>query len=113
MTVNVVRNYIAAKLGVPSTDGTSVKQLVNTYADSAPSDDGLVYLPHITTKETAQRILTFARAHLPVDQLHALEAWLEGRSFDEIAVEQDLEDVRAADRLVRAALARLRRHFDE
>lgn len=112
LTVNVVRNYITAKLGAPSPDGKSVKQLVNTYAETSPSDDGLVYLPHATTKETARRILEYAQAHLPADQLSALAGWLEGRSFEELATEHGLEDARAADRLVRAALARLRRQFE-
>ena len=115
VTVNVVRNYITAKLGTPREDGTSLKQLVNTLADALPDSDGAgpAYLPHITTKETAQRIIDYARAHLPADQLSALEAWLEGATFEEIARDAHLADARAGDRLVRAALARLRRQFDD
>ncbi len=110
VTVNVVRNYVASKLGAPNSDRTSLKQLVNTLAESVDGE-GPVVLPHITTRETARRILEYARDHLPEDQLAALGAWLEGLSSAEIAVELELHDARTAERLVRAALARLRRQF--
>jgi hypothetical protein len=113
VTVNVARNYVAGKLGSPDVNGTSVKQLVNTYAEAFVEDDRLVQLPHMTNKETAQRILEFARAHLTSDQLCALEGWLEGKDFTELATQFGWPDARDADRLVRAALAKLRRHFGE
>jgi hypothetical protein len=111
VTVNVVRNYISAKLGAPAADGTPIKQLVNTLADAMPLDGAPLVRPHITTKETAHRIFAYARDHLDDDQLAALTGWLEGSSFDEIARELLLADSKAAERLVRAALARLRRKF--
>jgi hypothetical protein len=40
-----------------------------------------------------------------------LAGWLEGSSFDELAAELHLADVRAADKLLRSALAKLRRQF--
>lgn len=114
VTVNVARNYIAAKLGAPSDDGTPIKQLVNTLADAMPLEGAPgapLVRPHITTKETAHRIFAYARDHLEDDQLAALTSWLEGASFDEIAGELHLADTTAAERLVRSALARLRRKF--
>jgi hypothetical protein len=112
VTVNVIRNYISSKLGAPSQTGESLKQLVNTLADALPIDgDELLVRPHITTKETAQRIIEYARDNLAEDQLAVLAAWLEGASLDDIVSELHLTDARAADRLLRAALARLRRQF--
>jgi hypothetical protein len=112
VTVNIIRNYISSKLGSPSQNGASLKQLVNTLADALPLDgDGLLVRPHITTKETAQRILEYARAHLAEDQLAVLASWLEGMSFDDMVSELHLADAKAADRLLRSALARLRRKF--
>ena len=114
VTVNVLRNYISSKLGVPTDDGASAKQLVNTFADELKLDsDGPLVRPQITTKQTARQILEYARDHLPEDQLAALGAWIEGASSHEIAAELQLADARAADRLLRAGLARLRRHFVE
>jgi hypothetical protein len=114
VTVNVIRNYISAKLGAPGDRGESLKQLVNTWAEALPLDDNARWTrPHLTTKETARRILEYARDHLLGDQLAVLAAWLEGASLDDIASRLRLADARAADRLLRAALARLRRQFAE
>jgi DNA-directed RNA polymerase specialized sigma24 family protein len=111
VTVNVVRNYVTAKLGTPR-DGASVKQLVNTLADALPLDgEAPLVRPHMTTKESAARIVEYAQAHLPEDQLAVLAGWLEGASFEDLAAELHLADARAADRLLRATLARLRRKF--
>ena len=114
VTVNVIRNYISAKLGARNERGTSIKQLINTLADALPLDGGkLSTRPHITTKETAQRILEFAHDHLATAQLAVLAAWLAGTSFDDMVTEMQLADVKTAERLLRAALARLRRRFVE
>ncbi len=110
VTVNVVRNYVSSKIGATTTDGASLKQLVNTLA-GAIDGDGPIVLPHITTKETAHRILEFARDKLAGDQLAVLVGWLEGASFDETARTMGLPDAKAAERVLRAALARLRRQF--
>jgi hypothetical protein len=112
VTVNVIRNYIAKKLGAPKDDGKSAKQLVNTYADAivAGVDEPLVR-PQMTNKETANQILEYAREHLAEEQLAVLAGWLEGSSFDELATELALGDAKAADKLLRSALAKLRRQF--
>ena len=86
---------------------------MNTLADALPATGGPSSRPHVTTKETAREIGEYARKHLPPDQLAALQAWLEGQDFPEIARLLGLADPRSADRLVRAGLARLRREFDE
>jgi hypothetical protein len=112
VTVNVIRNYISHKLGVPNGDKKSAKQLVNTFASALNVDgDEPLVLPHMTTRESAQQIVEYAREHLTEEQLAVLAGWLEGSSFQELAAELQLGDARAADKLLRAALAKLRRHF--
>jgi len=112
VTVNVVRNYITGKLGAPKADKASAKQMVNTFADALKLDgDEPLVRPQMTNRETANQILEYAREHLAEDQMAALAGWLEGSSFDDIAAELRLGDARAADKLLRAALAKLRRHF--
>lgn len=114
VTVNVVRNYISSKLGARTRDGESVKQVVNTLADALPLvGDELLILPHITPKATAQRILEYARRALADDQFAVLAAWLQGASYDDMVLELHVADARAAERLLRAALGRLRRQFAE
>jgi hypothetical protein len=114
VTVNVVRSYMSAKLGAPREDKASAKQLVNTFAEGLNLDgDEPIVLPHMTTKETAQRIIAYAQDHLADDQLAVLAGWLEGSSFAEMAAELHLADAKGAERLLRAALARLRRQFAE
>lgn len=112
VTVNVIRNYIATKLGAPRPDKSSAKQLVNTFAGSLNIDgDEPLVRPPMTNLETANQILTYAREHLAEEQLAVLAGWLEGSSFEELATELHLADGRAADKLLRSALAKLRRHF--
>lgn len=112
VTVNVIRNYISKKLGAPKADKSSAKQLVITFANELKVDgDEPVVLPHMTTRESANQILEFARDHLGEDQMAVLAGWLEGSSLDELAAELCLADARAADKLLRSGLAKLRRHF--
>ena len=114
VTVNVARNYMSSKLGSPSKNGESLKQLVNTLADALPLDSDRPWTrPHITTREAAQRIIEFARDNLAEDQFAVLVAWLEGASLYDMVSELRLADIKVADRLLRAALARLRRRFAE
>ncbi|HUS66336.1 MAG TPA: hypothetical protein VMZ28_17410, partial [Kofleriaceae bacterium] len=58
-------------------------------------------------------LLDYARQKHPADQLVALEDWLQGYEFAEIAERRSLATPRDADKLVRAALAKLRRHVNE
>ena len=59
----------------------------------------------------ARRILAFAREHLSPAQRDALDLWLQGCDPADIAYELGLEDGAAATRLVRSAIARLRREY--
>ena len=67
--------------------------------------------PPLTDLGTARELLAYAGHELTPAQLAALERWLAGRNFDEIAADLALDGARAAERTVRAALERMRRHF--
>ncbi len=67
--------------------------------------------PPVTNRGTAREIVEFAAHALAPEQRQALELWIGGASFDEIAAALTTSDAKAAERLVRAALERIRRHF--
>jgi DNA-directed RNA polymerase specialized sigma24 family protein len=67
--------------------------------------------PPYTDNATAHELAAFAENELPPDQRAALAAWTEGRGFDEIARTLGCPGARDAERLVRAALERIRRRF--
>lgn len=67
--------------------------------------------PPITNRVAAKQILKYASGALTEDQRRAVELWSENGTDDEIAKTLQLADAAEADRLVRAALERLRRHF--
>lgn len=111
VVTNQIRDYAREVLGARSASNAepSVKRLLNEFGmlglESEPSTR-----PPFTETETARELIEFARSRLPDAQLTALEGWLEGASYDEI--EQRL-GVPSGDgkRLVRAAVAVLRRQF--
>jgi len=67
--------------------------------------------PPLTDRGTAAQLLRFAGSELPAEQRRALELWLEGQAHDTVAAALGLSGPVQAERLVRAALERLRRHF--
>ena len=67
----------------------------------------------MTNHGAAMSMLRYAYRKLPDDQIAALEQWITGAGFDAIAEDQKLDSTAAAEKLVRAALRRLRRHFRE
>jgi DNA-directed RNA polymerase specialized sigma24 family protein len=66
--------------------------------------------PPVTAQETARELLEFACEHLEPDQTQALDLWLQGASFEDLASAQS-SSPEAARRVLRAAIARLRRQF--
>lgn len=66
--------------------------------------------PPITDAAAAHEILSHAD-DLPADQRRTLAEWLAGHSFAEIAASAGLESERQAEKLLRAAIERLRRRF--
>jgi DNA-directed RNA polymerase specialized sigma24 family protein len=67
--------------------------------------------PPVTAAGTARELLEYARRVLPVEQQRALALWSAGESALEIARALGLPSVLDAERMVRAALERLRRKF--
>lgn len=67
--------------------------------------------PPVTNRGTARELLRFAAGAIPADQLRALELWTGSESFGDIARALGLASAGEAERLVRAAIERLRRHY--
>jgi len=69
--------------------------------------------PPMTSRGTARELFELAAHHLTADQRVALDLWLRGEDHAEIAAALGLPDRRDSEKLVRAALARLRRAVRE
>ncbi len=113
VTRNVVRDGLRQRLG-PATAADmdaspSVKRLLNEFA-SSPALETLGFRPPVTLAQTARQLLEFASSHLPADQYGALARWIRGASFEDIAAELRVGEA-VGRRLVRAAVATLRRRF--
>jgi len=67
--------------------------------------------PPMTNRVTARQILRYADNVRSDPQKRALEMWAEQASLDDIAAALELEGPEAAERMVRAAVERLRRRF--
>jgi DNA-directed RNA polymerase specialized sigma24 family protein len=111
---NAVRDHLRAEGGVsrrtnPSRD-PSAKRLLNEFAAS-PQIDSLGVRPQMTAAQTARQLLQFAKGRLPAAQLAALTSWIAGADFADIQAELGLMDPQEAAKLVRAAVAVLRREF--
>lgn len=68
--------------------------------------------PPMTDRGTARELLALA-ASFPADQRRALELWAHGESFEAIAAAIGRANELDAQRLVRAAIERLRRYYRE
>jgi hypothetical protein len=118
VTVNMARDHVSSRLGDAQRSDDEVprnKRMLNTLASLLPGDDDhrLAYRPLMTHTQLARELLEYAARALDPTQFWALRRWMDGASFDELAVELGLAAPRDAHKLVRAALARLRRHFGE
>jgi DNA-directed RNA polymerase specialized sigma24 family protein len=67
--------------------------------------------PPVTNRGTARELLQYAAGSVPPEQLRALTLWTESESFGDIAAALGLGGPTDAERLVRAAIERLRRHY--
>jgi DNA-directed RNA polymerase specialized sigma24 family protein len=113
VVANAIRDHVRATLGETKafrTSEPSVKRLLNEFAAS-PALKELGARPPITAAQTARQMLEFAERRLPPDQYLALTHWIDGASFAEIEAELGEVEPGQAQRLVRAAVATLRRHF--
>ncbi len=69
--------------------------------------------PGMTNRGAALTMLRYAYETLPKDQIGALELWIINATYADMADKLGLDTPKDAERLVRAALERLRRHFRE
>ena len=67
--------------------------------------------PPYTNRGTAQQLLRYAAGAIPDSQRRALELWVQSVSYEDIAQILALESAHEAERMVRAAIERLRRRF--
>jgi DNA-directed RNA polymerase specialized sigma24 family protein len=114
VVANTVRDHLREQLGPTrapaSPDEPSVKRLFNEFT-CAPVLATLGLRPPVTDAQTARQLLEFARARLPTQQCDALMQWIHGSTFAEIEEELGVEEPDGGRKLVRAAIAQLRRHF--
>ncbi len=110
VVANAVRDQVRRERGVGPSGLPSIKRLFNEFV-SSPLIDELGIRPPITAAQTARELLEYAARELPVEQHSALTSWIEGASFTAIAAENQLDDAEHARRLLRAAVATLRRRF--
>ena len=113
VAANAVRDYVRHEAGDAlsrTQPEPSIKRFLNEFRTS-PVLETLGVRPPITAAQTARELLRFAEEKLPSPQLAALRLWMEGATFEEIAAEAPAADADAAQKLVRAAVGTLRRHF--
>ena len=118
VTVNLARDHVSSRLGdAEHAEGEPPrnKRLLNTLASLLPVDDDhrLAFRPLMTMDQLARELMEYAAQTLDPVQLRALTLWIEGASFDEVATELELPRAQDATKMVRAALARMRRHFGD
>lgn len=116
VTINLARDHMSSRLGgaARGTDQPN-KRMLNTLASLLPDGDDhrLGFRPSMTHVQLARELLEYAERHLDPAQFLAMRRWIDGASFEEVAAELGLATPRDADKLVRAGLAKLRRHFGE
>jgi hypothetical protein len=99
---NAARDHVRRRLGARTPAGDelpSVKRMLNEFS-SSPRLEELGVRPPMTDQQTAEQLIEFAQTKLREEQFRALVSWLEGAELG--------DDAR---KLVRAAVAVLRRHF--
>lgn len=112
---NLARDRARKRVGRrrEGSDLPSAKRVLNELWALVPLGDDVAYRPPITTDQTAREILAFAEEHLPLVQALALSTWIRGESFEDLRAKTGLETEADAVRLVRAAIATLRRRYSE
>jgi DNA-directed RNA polymerase specialized sigma24 family protein len=78
-----------------------------------PASQLLGARPPVTAKGTAHELLAYAAGTIPEQHRRALELWAQSESFPEIAQALGMKNAAEAERIVRAAIERLRRRFRE
>lgn len=67
--------------------------------------------PPVTIQGTARELLQYAAGAVNPEQLKALQMWSQSDTFEDIAKALGLPTAHDAEKIVRAALERLRRHY--
>lgn len=114
VTSYTVRDYVRRALGrsrAREPGLPSQKRLINELYASPAIDEVGGARPAYTAAQMARQLLEFARDRLTPEQYGALTLWLAGADFDEIAAELGTGDAEDGRRLLRAAVATLRRRF--
>ena len=113
VSANAARDHVRAQTGgrpKATWEGPSPKRLLNELAATLPLDD-VGERPPVTTNQTARQVLEVARRSLTGSQYAALELWLQGHDPADIAGALGSADEETAIRLLRSAIAVLRRLF--
>jgi DNA-directed RNA polymerase specialized sigma24 family protein len=113
VTANAARDYARARTRKSGSGALAVdRRLVSSLASLLPDEDelGPASMLSQTSGYAARELARWADRELPPEQRAALACWLKGASFEEIATEIGAIDEAAAKRVVRAAVAALRRH---
>ena len=112
VAANAVRDYVRAqrRSRPPPADEPSPLRLLNEFAATLPLDE-LGSRPQVTAAQTARQLLEFAEEGLGAEQYRALTDWLKGGNYEEIGEKLSLSDPDEARKMVRAAVASLRRRF--
>jgi hypothetical protein len=100
----------SSKRREPGSDALpSPKRLLNQVMAS-PTWEESGHRPPATAVQTVIQLVEFAEKEFPPPQVQALKLWLQGATFEEIDQALAVESGRGRE-LIRAALARFRRHF--
>jgi DNA-directed RNA polymerase specialized sigma24 family protein len=111
---NVVRDHVRESMvDAAAYEEPGVKRLLNEFATCPALTElaGLSVRPPMTNAQTARELFEFAEKKLRQDQHRALVLWVEGASHPEIGAELGLPSEEEAAKLVRSAIAVLRRAF--
>lgn len=115
VTAYAVRDHVRRALGrrkARDPELPSPKRLLNELVISPAADDpALAVRPEMTAAQTARQLVAWAEGRLAPEQQSALMMWLAGAEVDEIGEALCAGDAEGGRRLLRAAVAVLRRKF--
>lgn len=110
VTANAARDHARGLRARGGAGTPSAARLANELSLTLSASEASVR-PAYTDARTAAELLGFAQGKIPEAQLAVLLRWLGGASSAEIATELSLAGAEEATRLLRAAVATLRRAF--
>lgn len=111
VVANVIRDYVREQVGNTRLHEGEIspKRLLNELTHSSGVET-TGFRPPFTLKQAARQVTEFAQAHLPPEQLRAVELWLEGATDADL--DRELGTSPGGGReLMRAGVAVLRRKF--